>query len=51
MLASSRRFYPAFDRLTTVLDPARHDRRARLPHHQADTLATAWEDDDPSTLA
>ncbi|MEV1001766.1 hypothetical protein [Nonomuraea sp. NPDC050202] len=48
MLASSRRFYRAFDRLTTVLDPARHDRRARLPQHQADTLATAWEDDDPA---
>ncbi|MEV1176450.1 hypothetical protein, partial [Nonomuraea sp. NPDC049784] len=31
VLASSRRFYRAFDRLTTVLDPARHDRRARLP--------------------
>ncbi|MEV1179217.1 hypothetical protein, partial [Nonomuraea sp. NPDC049784] len=48
VLASSRRFYRAFDRLTTVLDPARHDRRVRLPQHQADTLATAWEDDDPA---
>ncbi|GAA3257727.1 hypothetical protein [Nonomuraea helvata] len=48
VLASSRRFYRAFDRLTTVLDPARHDRRARLPQQQADTLATAWEDDDPA---
>ncbi|MGI5286689.1 hypothetical protein ACQEVF_25585 [Nonomuraea polychroma] len=48
VLASSRRFYRAFDRLTTVLDPARHDRRARLPQHQADALATAWEDDDPA---
>ncbi|MET7459623.1 hypothetical protein [Nonomuraea sp. NPDC005501] len=48
VLASSRRFYRAFDRLTTVLDPARHDRRARLPQHQADTLATAWADDDPA---
>ncbi|RBQ13935.1 hypothetical protein DP939_43385 [Spongiactinospora rosea] len=45
-LAASRRFYRAFDRLTTILDPARHDRRARLPKHQADHLATAWEDDD-----
>ncbi|MET7328455.1 hypothetical protein [Nonomuraea sp. NPDC005650] len=41
VLASSRRFYRAFDRLTTVLDPARHDRRARLPQHQADALAAA----------
>ncbi|MEO3875294.1 hypothetical protein ABGB18_41460 [Nonomuraea sp. B12E4] len=48
VLASSRRFYRAFDRLTTVLDPARHDRRARLPQHQADALAAAWEDDDPA---
>ncbi|MEU6718945.1 alpha/beta hydrolase [Nonomuraea sp. NPDC046802] len=47
VLASSRRFYRAFDRLTTVLDPARHDRRARLPQHQADALAAAREDDDP----
>ncbi|PZG24666.1 hypothetical protein C1I98_35295 [Spongiactinospora gelatinilytica] len=45
-LAASRRSYRAFDRLTTILDPARHDRRARLPQHQADHLATAWEDDD-----
>ncbi|MFI0424061.1 hypothetical protein [Spongiactinospora sp. 9N601] len=45
-LAASRRFYRAFDRLTTILDPARHGRRARLPQHQADHLATAWEDDD-----
>ncbi|MGI5293056.1 hypothetical protein ACQEVF_58450 [Nonomuraea polychroma] len=48
VLASSRRFYRAFDRLTTALDPARHDRRARLPQQQADALATAWEDDDPA---
>ncbi|MEO3873674.1 hypothetical protein ABGB18_33100, partial [Nonomuraea sp. B12E4] len=46
-LADNRRFYRAFDRLTTLLDPARHDRRTRLPQHEADLLATAWEDDDP----
>ncbi|MEU7002241.1 hypothetical protein, partial [Nonomuraea sp. NPDC046570] len=34
--------------LDPVLDPARHDRRARLPQHQADVLADAWEDDDPA---
>ncbi|MEV8637017.1 hypothetical protein AB0395_35790 [Streptosporangium sp. NPDC051023] len=39
-------FYRAFDRLTSLLDPARHDRRACLPQHEADRLATAWEDDD-----
>ncbi|MED7932020.1 hypothetical protein SMD20_47930 [Nonomuraea sp. LP-02] len=37
VLASSRRFYRAFDRLTTVLDPARHDRRAR-----PSTRPTRW---------
>jgi len=46
-LADNRRFYRAFDRLTTLLDVARHDRRTRLPQHQADLLATAWQDDDP----
>ncbi|RSN08361.1 hypothetical protein DMB42_20160 [Nonomuraea sp. WAC 01424] len=46
-LASSRRFYRAFDRLTSLLDPARHDRRARLPQPDADQLATTWEDTDP----
>ncbi|TDD00512.1 hypothetical protein E1292_28555 [Nonomuraea deserti] len=46
-LADSRRFYRAFDRLTSLLDPARHDRRTRLPQHEADLLATAWQDDDP----
>ncbi|NYF42875.1 hypothetical protein [Streptosporangium sandarakinum] len=46
-LADNRRFYRAFDRLTSLLDPARHDRRTRLPQHEADLLATAWQDDDP----
>ncbi|MFG1617856.1 hypothetical protein ACGFI3_34295 [Nonomuraea wenchangensis] len=45
-LADNRRFYRAFDRLTSLLDPARHDRRTRLPQHEADLLATAWEDTD-----
>ncbi|WP_433428451.1 hypothetical protein [Nonomuraea sp. CA-141351] len=40
-LADNRRFYRAFDRLTSLLDPARHDRRTRLPQHEADLLATA----------
>ncbi|GAA0940873.1 hypothetical protein [Nonomuraea longicatena] len=46
-LADNRRFYRAFDRLTSLLDPARHDRRTRLPQHEADLHATAWHDDDP----
>ncbi|MFG1705396.1 hypothetical protein ACFLIM_19580 [Nonomuraea sp. M3C6] len=46
-LADNRRFYRAFDRLTSLLDPARHNRRTRLPQAQADLLATAWQDDDP----
>ncbi|MEV4375194.1 hypothetical protein AB0J71_49700 [Nonomuraea sp. NPDC049637] len=46
-LADNRRFYRASDRLTSLLDPARHDRRTRLPQHEADLLATAREDDDP----
>lgn len=46
-LADSRRFYRAFDRLTSALDPARTDRRARLPQHLADRHAAAWHDDDP----
>ncbi|MGW3368730.1 hypothetical protein ACWDOR_37925 [Streptosporangium canum] len=33
-LADNRRFYRAFDRLTSLLDPARHDRRTRLPQHE-----------------
>ncbi|HEX4812255.1 MAG TPA: hypothetical protein VFV66_05830, partial [Nonomuraea sp.] len=31
-----------------AVDAARHDRLARLPRHQADALAAAWEDDDPA---
>ncbi|GAA3838657.1 hypothetical protein GCM10022226_71190 [Sphaerisporangium flaviroseum] len=29
---------------------ARHDRRIRLPQHEADLLATAWQDDDPDHI-
>ncbi|MFG1963020.1 hypothetical protein [Nonomuraea sp. NPDC049028] len=46
-LADNWRFYRAFDRLTSLLDPARHDHRTRLPQHEADLLATAWQDHDP----
>ncbi|MFJ7421744.1 hypothetical protein ACIQXD_24495 [Streptomyces uncialis] len=43
-IAFSRRVYRAFDRLTTVLDPQRCDRRRRLPVDQARAVAAAWED-------
>ncbi|WP_280890217.1 hypothetical protein [Streptomyces sp. LBL] len=40
--AASRRLYRGFDRITTVLDPARCDRRSRLPQEIADAYADAW---------
>ncbi|MER5317791.1 hypothetical protein [Streptosporangium roseum] len=46
-LADNRRFYRAFDRLTSLLGPAGYDRRARLPRSDAGRPAAAWEDDDP----
>ncbi|WP_086860746.1 hypothetical protein, partial [Streptomyces milbemycinicus] len=41
-IAASRRLYRGFDRITTVLDPARCDRRTRLPQDIADDHARAW---------
>ncbi|MET8983806.1 hypothetical protein ABZX85_50450 [Streptomyces sp. NPDC004539] len=41
-IAASRRLYRGFDRITTVLDPARCDRRSRLPQDVADAYAHAW---------
>ncbi|WP_139151336.1 hypothetical protein [Streptomyces sp. WMMB 322] len=41
-IASSRRLYRALDRITTVLDPARHDRRRRLPKEIASEYAKVW---------
>jgi len=49
-LALSRRVYRAFDRVTTALDPARCDRRRRLPLDEAAAFAAAWEDDDPEHI-
>lgn len=49
-LAFSRRIYRAFNRITTVLDPARADRRRRLPMGEAARLAAAWEDDNPEHI-
>lgn len=46
-IAFARRVYRAFDRITTVLDPMRVDRRKRLPLDQAWAHAAAWEDTDP----
>ncbi|WP_371656792.1 MULTISPECIES: hypothetical protein [unclassified Streptomyces] len=45
--ALSRCIYRAFGRVTSVLDPARCDRRRRLPLTEAGPFAAAWEDDDP----
>jgi hypothetical protein len=41
--ALSRRFYRAFDKVTTVLDVARVDRRRRLDHTEAEAYAAAWD--------
>ena len=46
-IAFCRRVYRSFDRLTTALDPARCDRRRRLPQALADAHAATWEDNDP----
>ncbi|WP_030756325.1 hypothetical protein [Streptomyces sp. NRRL F-5135] len=45
-IAFSRRVYRAFDRLTTVLDPYRCDRRRRLPQDEAAQVTAAWENTD-----
>ncbi|MFC5959198.1 hypothetical protein ACFP51_33670 [Streptomyces pratens] len=41
-IAASRRLYRGFDRITTALDPARCDRRSRLPQDIADDHARLW---------
>ncbi|GHA12406.1 hypothetical protein GCM10010329_39300 [Streptomyces spiroverticillatus] len=48
--ALSRRVYRSFDRVTSVLDPARCDRRRRLPLPEAAVFAAAWEDENPEHL-
>ncbi|ANP56717.1 hypothetical protein J2Z21_009828 [Streptomyces griseochromogenes] len=42
-IAASRRLYRGFNRITTVLDPARCNRRSRLPQPVADAYADAWD--------
>ncbi|MFJ4921166.1 hypothetical protein [Streptomyces sp. NPDC088725] len=42
-IAASRRLYRGFNRITTVLDPARCDRRSRLAQSVADAYADAWD--------
>lgn len=42
-VAASRRLYRGLDRITTLLDPARCDRRRRLPLPDAEALAAKWE--------
>ncbi len=41
-IAASRRLYRGFDRITTLLDPARCDRRSRLPQDIADGHTRVW---------
>ncbi|MFD5157039.1 hypothetical protein ACFWMJ_02995 [Streptomyces hawaiiensis] len=41
-IAASSRLYRGFDRITTALDPARWDRRSRLPQDIANAYADAW---------
>ncbi|MFF4158371.1 hypothetical protein [Streptomyces sp. NPDC001678] len=42
-IATSRCLYRGLDRITTVLDPARCDRRKRLPLHEAEAIAARWD--------
>ncbi|MEU5190438.1 hypothetical protein AB0G83_25330 [Streptomyces klenkii] len=42
-IAASRRLYRGLDRITTALDPARCDRRKRLPLHEAEALTARWQ--------
>jgi len=42
-IAASRRLYRGWDRITTVLDPARCDRRSRLPQADADAYTDGWD--------
>ncbi|QKV92954.1 hypothetical protein HUT19_15290 [Streptomyces sp. NA02950] len=42
-IAASRRLYRGWDRITTVLDPARCDRRARLSLADAEAYADGWD--------
>lgn len=50
--ASAQRFYRAWDRITTLLDPARHDRRIRLLPAEAGRFKAVWDtasdDHDPA---
>ncbi|MGA4841381.1 hypothetical protein [Streptomyces sp. G45] len=42
-VASSRRLYRGLEAITTVMDPARHDRRARLHQRHGDFVAALWD--------
>ncbi|MEV0783298.1 hypothetical protein AB0I52_09995 [Streptomyces sp. NPDC050423] len=42
-IASSKRLYRGLDTITAALDPARHDRRSRLPLRLADFHAAIWD--------
>lgn len=41
--ASAKRFYDAWSRMTTLLDPARHDRRTRMARHETAPYRRAWQ--------
>lgn len=40
--ASAKRFYDAWSRITTLLDPARHDRRTHMRPHETRPYRQAW---------
>ncbi|MFE9659050.1 hypothetical protein [Streptomyces sp. NPDC005955] len=50
-IAASRRLYRGLDRITSALDPARCDRRRRLPQADANAHAAAWKDKAGRTAA
>ncbi|MBD3579206.1 hypothetical protein ICJ52_23635 [Streptomyces sp. KD18] len=43
-IAASRRLYRGLDRITTMLDPARCDRRRRLTQAEADIHSAVWDE-------
>ncbi|MFI6286109.1 hypothetical protein ACIBCM_15340 [Streptomyces sp. NPDC051018] len=43
-IAASRRLYRGLDRITTMLDPARCDRRRRLDQAEADIHSAVWDE-------
>uniref|UniRef100_A0AAU2VTR7 Transposase n=1 Tax=Streptomyces sp. NBC_00008 TaxID=2903610 RepID=A0AAU2VTR7_9ACTN len=50
-IASSKRLYRGLNAITTALDPARYDRRSRLPQRHADFHAALWDSPEGRTAA